>query len=229
MRGMEVDRHRGHRRRLDRCRRRPAARRPASPERGHAVAHPRRRRRRRAPLDIVCGAQNLAVGQLVPVARVGRRAARRSPHRALEDPRRGRATACCAAPPSSGSASDADGIHILGTDDEHPLGTDLRTHLRRDGARRRRQAEPWRRAVDDRPRARDRRLHGRRSAVAGRDGRRVGGADERPRHRADRGVGALLALRRALVRWRRERSVAGLDAAAPASPRACGRSARSST
>jgi phenylalanyl-tRNA synthetase beta chain len=78
-----------------------------------------------APLDIVCGAQNLAVGQLVPVARVGAvlpgdRRIERSKIRGVVS----HGMLCSAA--ELGLGSDADGIHILGTADEHQLGTDLR-------------------------------------------------------------------------------------------------------
>lgn len=75
-------------------------------------------------LEIVCGAQNLAVGQLVPVARVGavlpgeRRIERSKIRGVVSD-----GMLCSAA--ELGLGSDADGIHILGTGDEHPLGTEL--------------------------------------------------------------------------------------------------------
>ena len=78
------------------------------------------------PLQVVCGAQNLAVGQLVPVARVGavlpgdRRIERSKIRGVVSD-----GMLCSAV--ELGLGSDADGIHILGTADEHPLGTDLRT------------------------------------------------------------------------------------------------------
>ena len=77
------------------------------------------------PLRIVCGAQNLAVGQLVPVARVGamlpgeRRIERSKIRGEVSD-----GMLCSAA--ELGLGSDADGIHILGTADELALGTDLR-------------------------------------------------------------------------------------------------------
>ncbi len=77
------------------------------------------------PLDIVCGAQNLAVGQLVPVARVGavlpgdRRIERSKIRGVVSD-----GMLCSAA--ELGLGSDAEEIHILGTGDEHELGTDLR-------------------------------------------------------------------------------------------------------
>jgi phenylalanyl-tRNA synthetase beta chain len=77
-----------------------------------------------SPLEIVCGAQNLRVGQLVPVARVGavlpgeRRIERAKIRGVVSD-----GMLCSAA--ELGLGSDADGIHILGTGDEHPLGTEL--------------------------------------------------------------------------------------------------------
>ncbi len=77
------------------------------------------------PLRIVCGAQNLSVGQLVPVARVGavlpgeRRIERSKIRGVVSD-----GMLCSAA--ELGLGSDADGIHILGTADELPLGGDLR-------------------------------------------------------------------------------------------------------
>ena len=77
------------------------------------------------PLSIVCGAQNLEVGQLVPVARVGavlpgERRIERTKIRGVVS----HGMLCSAAELELGS--DADGIHILGTDSEYPLGTDLR-------------------------------------------------------------------------------------------------------
>ena len=76
------------------------------------------------PVEIVCGAQNLEVGQLVPTALVGA---------VLPDDRRIERTKirgvvsngmlCSAA--ELGLGSDADGIHILGRDEDLPLGTPL--------------------------------------------------------------------------------------------------------
>ena len=76
------------------------------------------------PVEIVCGAQNLAVGQLVPTALVG---AVLPGDRRIERTRiRGvvsNGMLCSAA--ELGLGSDADGIHILGSDDDLPLGTPL--------------------------------------------------------------------------------------------------------
>src|SRR5512135_1926526 len=80
------------------------------------------------PLAIVCGAQNIARGQLVPVALPGavlpgdRRIERTKIRGVVSN-----GMLCSARELELGS--DADGIHILGTDDEYPLGTDLRTIL----------------------------------------------------------------------------------------------------
>ncbi|HET9879256.1 MAG TPA: phenylalanine--tRNA ligase subunit beta [Candidatus Limnocylindria bacterium] len=76
-------------------------------------------------LEIVCGAQNVEAGQLVPVARVGAvlpgdRRIERSKIRGLVS----NGMLCSAA--ELGIGSDADGIHVLGTADEHAPGTDLR-------------------------------------------------------------------------------------------------------
>lgn len=78
------------------------------------------------PLEIVCGAQNIAPGQLVPVALPG---AMLPGHRLIERTKiRGvvsNGMLCSARELDLGS--DADGIKILGTDAEYALGTDLRT------------------------------------------------------------------------------------------------------
>ena len=80
------------------------------------------------PLAIVCGAQNLVVGQLVPVARVGavlpgeRRIERSKIRGVVSD-----GMLCSAA--ELGLGTDADGIHVLGTGDELPLGTALEAIL----------------------------------------------------------------------------------------------------
>jgi len=73
------------------------------------------------PMEIVCGAQNLAVGQLVPAALVGAvlpgdRRIERSKIRGVVS----NGMLCSAA--ELGLGSDADGIHILGNDDELTLG-----------------------------------------------------------------------------------------------------------
>jgi phenylalanyl-tRNA synthetase beta chain len=81
-----------------------------------------------APLDIVCGAQNLQIGQLVPTALVG--AVLPGSRRIERTKIRGQVSygmLCSAAELQLGS--DADGIHILGRGDELPLGGDLRELL----------------------------------------------------------------------------------------------------
>ena len=80
------------------------------------------------PLQIVCGADNIAPGQLVPVARVGAvlpggRRIERTRIRGVES------QGMLCSPIELGSGADADGILILGDGDEHALGTDLRAVL----------------------------------------------------------------------------------------------------
>jgi len=76
------------------------------------------------PLEIVCGAQNLELGQLVPVARVGavlpgdRRIERTKIRGVVSN-----GMLCSAI--ELGLGADADGIHILGHGDELALGTPL--------------------------------------------------------------------------------------------------------
>ena len=76
------------------------------------------------PLEIVCGAQNLELGQLVPVARVGavlpgdRRIERSKIRGVVSD-----GMLCSAI--ELGLGPDADGIHILGHGEEVPIGTPL--------------------------------------------------------------------------------------------------------
>lgn len=75
-------------------------------------------------LEIVCGAQNLEVGQLVPAALVGAvlpgdRRIERSKIRGVVS----NGMLCSAI--ELGLGTDADGIHILGTGDEYPLGQPL--------------------------------------------------------------------------------------------------------
>jgi phenylalanyl-tRNA synthetase beta chain len=77
------------------------------------------------PLQIVCGADNIAVGDLVPVALVGsvlpgERRIERSKIRGVES----QGMLCSAI--ELGLGDDAEGIHILGSGDELPLGADLR-------------------------------------------------------------------------------------------------------
>ena len=80
------------------------------------------------PLQIVCGADNIAPGQLVPVAKVGAvlagsRRIERSKIRGVES----QGMLCSAI--ELGLGDDAEGIHILGSGDEHALGADLATIL----------------------------------------------------------------------------------------------------
>lgn len=80
------------------------------------------------PLQVVCGADNIAVGQLVPVALVGSvltggRRIERSKIRGVES----QGMLCSAI--ELGLGDDAEGIHILGTGDDLPLGADLRPLL----------------------------------------------------------------------------------------------------
>ena len=75
-------------------------------------------------LQIVCGAQNLEVGQLVPAALVGAvlpgdRRIERSKIRGVVS----NGMLCSAI--ELGLGTDADGIHILGTADEYPIGQPL--------------------------------------------------------------------------------------------------------
>lgn len=76
------------------------------------------------PTEIVCGAQNLEVGQLVPVARIGavlpgdRRIERTKIRGVVSN-----GMLCSAI--ELGIGADADGIHILGRGDDIPLGTPL--------------------------------------------------------------------------------------------------------
>ena len=76
------------------------------------------------PIEIVCGAQNLEVGQLVPTALVGavlpgNRRIERSKIRGVVS----NGMLCSAIELELGT--DADGIHILGHGDEHPIGAPL--------------------------------------------------------------------------------------------------------
>jgi phenylalanyl-tRNA synthetase beta chain len=80
------------------------------------------------PLQVVCGADNIAVGQLVPVAMVGSvlpggRRIERTKIRGVES----QGMLCSAI--ELGLGDDAEGIHILGSGDELPLGADLRPLL----------------------------------------------------------------------------------------------------
>jgi phenylalanyl-tRNA synthetase beta chain len=75
-------------------------------------------------LEIVCGAQNLEVGQLVPAALVGAvlpgdRRIERSKIRGVVS------NGMLCSPIELGLGADADGIHVLGHDDEIALGTPL--------------------------------------------------------------------------------------------------------
>ncbi|HJT63615.1 MAG TPA: phenylalanine--tRNA ligase subunit beta [Candidatus Limnocylindria bacterium] len=76
------------------------------------------------PLEIVCGAQNVAAGQLVPVAVPGsvlpggRKIERTKIRGAVSN-------GMLCSPIELGLGEDADGILILGTGNEHPVGADL--------------------------------------------------------------------------------------------------------
>ncbi len=75
-------------------------------------------------LQIVCGADNIVAGQLVPVAKVGAvlvggRRIERTKIRGVES----QGMLCSAI--ELGLGDDAEGIHILGSGDEHPLGAEL--------------------------------------------------------------------------------------------------------
>ncbi len=81
-----------------------------------------------APLQIVCGADNISVGQLVPVALVGSmlaggRRIERSKIRGVES----QGMLCSAI--ELGLGDDAEGIHILGSGDELTVGADLQAIL----------------------------------------------------------------------------------------------------
>ena len=74
-----------------------------------------------APLQVVCGANNIAPGQLVPVATVGtvlpgERTIGRTTIRGVES------QGMLCSPDELRSGDDADGIQILGTGEEFPLG-----------------------------------------------------------------------------------------------------------
>jgi len=77
-------------------------------------------------LEIVCGAQNIAPGQLVPVALPGsvlpgNRRIERTKIRGVVS------NGMLCSPIELGLGADADGILILGTDDEHALGSEVRS------------------------------------------------------------------------------------------------------
>ncbi len=143
-------------------------------------------------------------------------AARESPHRAGQDPRRhlrrnallGRrawARGRCV-----GNSHPRRRRHL-------PAGHGPAPDPGRGGPGRRREAEPWRCPVDGRPCARDRRHHWRRAAPTCGDARR--GSDTahgRARDRRDRGRRGLSTIHRTLVRGRRQRPITRMDAAAPA-------------
>jgi phenylalanyl-tRNA synthetase beta chain len=78
-----------------------------------------------APLQIVCGAPNVAAGMKVPCARVGANL----PGIEIERPRcaASRATACCARRANSGLSEDHGGLLPLAAD--AVVGEDIRKHL----------------------------------------------------------------------------------------------------
>jgi len=128
------------------------------------------------PLEIVCGATNIAAGQRVPVALPGavlpgdRRIERTEKMGVVSN-------GMLCSGEELGMTADGEGILILPPDT--PLGRPLAELLRRGHPRRRRQAEPWRRALDRRPGARGRRGHGRDAAPATDRCGRGGPADRR--------------------------------------------------
>jgi len=165
------------------------------------------------PLQIVCGADNISVGDLVPVALVGSvlpgdRRIERSKIRGVES----QGMLCSAI--ELGLGDDAEGIHILGSGDELSLGADLRPLVGEVVL-----------DVDVKPNrgdalsmvglaARGRGPDRRHCAPAGRIGRRGRFAEGgRSRERDDRGPRGMPALRRPLVRRGPQRRVAGVDAA----------------
>ncbi len=105
------------------------------------------------PLEIVCGATNIAAGQRVPVALPGAvlpggRAIERTEKMGVVS------NGMLCSGDELGLTTDADGILILPADT--PLGSAAGRAVRGRGPRCRRQAEPRRRAVDRRAGARDR-------------------------------------------------------------------------
>ena len=179
-------------------RRAPSARRPA-------VAHARHDRDGE-PLEIVCGATNIAAGQRVPVALPGavlpgdRRIERTEKMGVVSN-------GMLCSGDELNLTSDADGILILPPD--APLGVAAGGPVRRRRARCRREAEPRRRAEHGRPGPRG---VGRDRSASPVPGDRPG--RDRAAHRGapdgrGRGAGAVHPLRRPLGRGRHGQAVAG--------------------
>jgi phenylalanyl-tRNA synthetase beta chain len=79
-------------------------------------------------LQVVCGAHNISPGQLVPLARIG--ATLPGGRRIERSKIRGEVSeGMLCSPIELGLGMDADGILILGTADELPIGSDLRSHF----------------------------------------------------------------------------------------------------
>ena len=175
------------------------------------------------PLEIVCGATNIAVGQRVPVALPGavlpgdRRIERTEKMGVVSN-------GMLCSGEELNLTSDGDGILIL--PDTTPIGAAADRGVRRRRARRRCQAEPWRRAVDRRSRTRGRGGDGRDGGAAADRARRVGPADRRTPAGGGRGSRAVPAVRRALGERRDRRPVAGPRPDAAAGRRSAAREQR---